>query len=506
MTRPFRPVLPLLALLCAAVVLTACGSDSGSGSGGGKSDEEQRLAFLDCLRDQGLEVSDDGRGIGIRMNRGEGGSGGAQLADSRDAFATCREKTGWAPPEADRGAAAGDAGEGLRFARCMREHGADVPDPAPDGRMMMSRARRQRRLRAGAEACGSLMGEKGAPRRPPRTANGEGALLIVAGLPLVAAGALAAVVVRERRGHADRCRGRRRDARGDRGSCERRTLVGQRDRRRHARLRLQPPRARPPRRHAHLAAAHRRGDPPGRADLRGRRRDPVILLNGTTPAWRAMASGDEGADVLQLERNLAALGHDPGTVDDDYTSATATAVRAWQEEWGMTETGRVELGDVVFLPGARRVSKLTGTLGESGGNQPATWNGGQLQTAFAADTTSTETVPAATVPTTPRRSRRRRPRRRRPRRRRSRRRHRRRSRSHRRERSRRRSLPPEPRRRPSPAAAAVGRRAAPETVAEAEAEATSRAAPATEAARATEVAAARTPAPRCWRRQRPSGS
>ncbi len=47
--------------------------------------------------------------------------------------------------------------------------------------------------------------------------------------------------------------------------------------------------------------------------------DPVILMDGTTPAWRTLQRGDEGADVLQLERNLAALGHDPGTVDENYT-------------------------------------------------------------------------------------------------------------------------------------------------------------------------------------------
>lgn len=131
--------------------------------------------------------------------------------------------------------------------------------------------------------------------------------------------------------------------------------------------------------------------------------DPVVLMNGTTPAWRTLASGDEGADVLQLERNLAALGHDPGTVDDEYTSATATAVRAWQEEWGMAQTGRVALGDVVFLPGARRVSKLSGTLGESGGGggQNASWDGGTLQTSFAVDATSTTGGVPATTPATP---------------------------------------------------------------------------------------------------------
>ena len=168
MTRPFRPALPLLALVCAAVALAACGSESGSGDGGGKSDQEQRLAFLDCLRDQGLEVSDDGRGIGIRMRRGEGESGaGSGFDDSRRAFDTCREKTGWAPPEPTEAQQREMQERGLRFARCMRSHGADVPDPAPDGRMtvrvepgdsaVFERAQR---------ACGSLMGGSAAPAQP----------------------------------------------------------------------------------------------------------------------------------------------------------------------------------------------------------------------------------------------------------------------------------------------------------------------------------------------------
>ncbi len=167
MTRPFRPVLPLLALLCAAVALAACGSGSGSGSDGGKSDEEQQLAYVDCLRDQGLDVSSDGRGIAIRMSRAGDARGGPRMEDTRRAFDTCREKTGWAPPEPTEAQQQEMQERGLRFARCMREHGADVPDPAPDGRMTMrvepgdsavfERAQR---------ACGSIMGDSAAPAQP----------------------------------------------------------------------------------------------------------------------------------------------------------------------------------------------------------------------------------------------------------------------------------------------------------------------------------------------------
>ncbi|WP_205696504.1 efflux RND transporter periplasmic adaptor subunit [Conexibacter sp. SYSU D00693] len=98
---------------------------------------------------------------------------------------------------------------------------------------------------------------------------------------------------------------------------------------------------------------------------------PVVLFDGAVPAWRALASGDEGEDVHQLERGLRALGHDPGTVDDEFTSATAAAVRAWQRDRGLDDTGRVELGRIVFLPGARRVSERKAQLGAPLGGGPA---------------------------------------------------------------------------------------------------------------------------------------
>jgi multidrug efflux pump subunit AcrA (membrane-fusion protein) len=94
--------------------------------------------------------------------------------------------------------------------------------------------------------------------------------------------------------------------------------------------------------------------------------EPVLLMYGAVPAYRTLADGvTEGTDVEQLERNLAALGYSPGVVDDDFTYATADAVRAWQEGLGLEATGEVELGRVAFLRGARRVTALEATLGEA---------------------------------------------------------------------------------------------------------------------------------------------
>jgi peptidoglycan hydrolase-like protein with peptidoglycan-binding domain len=85
--------------------------------------------------------------------------------------------------------------------------------------------------------------------------------------------------------------------------------------------------------------------------------DPVVLLYGSAPLYRTLQPGTEGADVKLVEQNLSALGYDGFTVDDEYTSATADAVRDWQEDLGLAETGTVVPGQVVVAPGRIRVTE-----------------------------------------------------------------------------------------------------------------------------------------------------
>jgi hypothetical protein len=101
---------------------------------------------------------------------------------------------------------------------------------------------------------------------------------------------------------------------------------------------------------------------------------PVRLLFGTVPAYRGFAAGmPDGPDVAELETNLVALGMDPShgiTVDDHFSSATATAVRRWQAAWGWPagqRTGALDPGEVVFLPGALRVGQVTAQAGTAVG-------------------------------------------------------------------------------------------------------------------------------------------
>lgn len=94
---------------------------------------------------------------------------------------------------------------------------------------------------------------------------------------------------------------------------------------------------------------------------------PVVLMYGAVPAYRTLRTGDEGADVEELERNLRALGYGGFTADDTYTDATADAVKEWQDDQGLDQTGAVELGRVVFAPSAVRVDALDAEEGAATG-------------------------------------------------------------------------------------------------------------------------------------------
>lgn len=91
---------------------------------------------------------------------------------------------------------------------------------------------------------------------------------------------------------------------------------------------------------------------------------PVPLLYGSLPLYRPLAPGSTGDDVKELERNLYALGYRGFTVDSDYTSATASAVKQWQSDLGLTKTGTVAPGQVAVASGPVRVDTLKAAVGD----------------------------------------------------------------------------------------------------------------------------------------------
>ncbi|GIE30873.1 peptidoglycan-binding protein [Actinoplanes italicus] len=114
----------------------------------------------------------------------------------------------------------------------------------------------------------------------------------------------------------------------------------------------------------------RRGGTLLRADNR-----PVVLLTGVLPVYRPLSPGVEGPDVLQLERNLRALGHDGFTVDDEYSDATAQVVRRWQRKLGLPQTGTVDTSWVTVAAGPVRIAELKVRVGDPATGTFATYTG-----------------------------------------------------------------------------------------------------------------------------------
>src|SRR5262249_46893400 len=86
---------------------------------------------------------------------------------------------------------------------------------------------------------------------------------------------------------------------------------------------------------------------------------------GSTPAWRAFRSGmSPGVDVAELNANLRALGYRVAS-GDRFRSATGAAISGLQRAHGLTETGRLGLGAVVFERGALRVKAVMPVAGQA---------------------------------------------------------------------------------------------------------------------------------------------
>jgi peptidoglycan hydrolase-like protein with peptidoglycan-binding domain len=92
--------------------------------------------------------------------------------------------------------------------------------------------------------------------------------------------------------------------------------------------------------------------------------ESVVLLYGSVLPTRAFIAGmSAGSDVGELNANLDALGYGQGLTGDTFSAATAAAVRAFQSAHGLTVTGELLLGSVVFEPGGVRVTSVTPTVG-----------------------------------------------------------------------------------------------------------------------------------------------
>jgi hypothetical protein len=127
-TNRFR--LLTMPLATASLALAACG---GGGSSAASGDDRARfreaaLDFAQCMREHGVDMPDPSPGEGgIRLAAPPSGTDQAAFRRAEEACRKHLEKV--RPPELSEEQQREFREQALKHARCMREHGIDMPDP-----------------------------------------------------------------------------------------------------------------------------------------------------------------------------------------------------------------------------------------------------------------------------------------------------------------------------------------------------------------------------------------
>jgi hypothetical protein len=195
--RRFRR-LPILILLAAGLAAGAACSGSGADPNGvasiktasdkstdsdqadkdkaKTSPEDAALAFARCMREHGIDMPDPDASGGPGMVQ-IGGDGtdraeiDAEMQKFQDAQKACKDLLGDAGPQNMSPQQQQEAqDQALAFARCMREHGVNMPDPNFDGEGHVTMKiddssgidPSDPKFEAAQQACGSAFGPKGA--------------------------------------------------------------------------------------------------------------------------------------------------------------------------------------------------------------------------------------------------------------------------------------------------------------------------------------------------------
>lgn len=127
---------------------------------------------------------------------------------------------------------------------------------------------------------------------------------------------------------------------------------------------------------------------------------PVRAVAGTVPFYRGLGLGDDGDDVSQLQETLRALDLLEGPADGEFGPATRRAVREWQEELGLEESGEITLGRLIAvpqLPGPVRLdpSVIAPGLLVSGGEAVIAVPGDQPEFVMQLSTAQADLIPSA---------------------------------------------------------------------------------------------------------------
>ena len=135
----YRFTLLTLPLAVASVALGACGGGSADDATAGTGDRraefrEAALKFAKCMREHGVDMPDPKPGEGGRITLGGPGMGPEDQPKMEAAQKACQDiLESVRPPELSAEQEQKFKEQALKFARCMREHGIDMPDPQFEG-------------------------------------------------------------------------------------------------------------------------------------------------------------------------------------------------------------------------------------------------------------------------------------------------------------------------------------------------------------------------------------
>jgi hypothetical protein len=122
-----------LAIGAATVAVAACGGSSGGNGSAGQQDDAKQLAFAQCLRKAGIDAPDPQTSAGGKVTQQIRVPQGIPPERLQQITADCTRKTGGGPKPPSKADQAKFFDAALKFARCMRAHGVDLPDPKPTG-------------------------------------------------------------------------------------------------------------------------------------------------------------------------------------------------------------------------------------------------------------------------------------------------------------------------------------------------------------------------------------
>ena len=128
--------------------------------------------------------------------------------------------------------------------------------------------------------------------------------------------------------------------------------------------------------------------------------ESAYLMHGSIPAWRAFEDGmSKGSDIQQLQSALQGLGYFTREPDGTFGWWTIRAIRAWQKDMSLEQTGAIPLGRIVFAPDDLRVGSIKSRVGDKVADQQLGVVGNKVTLHLPGAVDTTGTISSVGTPT-----------------------------------------------------------------------------------------------------------